>query len=324
MDPIKKLYQGMTKKAIAKARHHTKPPTRFRPSEAADCMRKIWFRLKGQRPEPRTAKSDMYGIKGDVDHDTTRQLLNHYGAPVGGVEYDEHGNSDEKMSVMMDFEVELPADRGKVSITVSGRADGEIAPDTDLPDDLALCEIKGTGFYPYEWLDKAYTGGFRRKDATRFPPGHDAAVERVKEKHKSWYWQCQTTMAITGHTRCYLIVVDRSSGTIGLHNQDTDKREGILFDFDPEVWKEILERFAYIKFKLNADEMPPAEYTLKSAECSWCPFFYACHGASERRQRGLTPAVVYPGPQMEQYNEDDSGAERPDAQREDDSGNAST
>jgi len=308
MDPIKKLYESMTQAAIEDTRNHRRPPTRFRPSEAGDCVRQIWFRLKGQRPAPRTAKSNMYGIKGDVDHDTTRQLLNHYTETgVGGVTYDEHGNSDETMAVKMEFEVEMKDEHGAVEgvvkILVSGRADGEIAPDTDKPDDLALCEIKGTGYWPYDWLMKSFDGGYKTLGGKKVPPGHDAALARIKDKHKSWYFQCQATMAITGYKKCYLIVVDRSSGTIGLHSEDTDERMGITFDFDPTVWEEILQKFAYIKYKLNADEMPPAEYASKSMECSWCPFYYACHGAAERRAKKLDPAVKYPGPQMETYHD---------------------
>lgn len=305
MDPIAHVYQKMNEKGVEEARHHTKPPTRFRPSEAADCGRQIWFRLNGQRPAPRNASSDMYGVRGDVDHDVTRQILNHHGSTVHGVTYaNGEGAGEESIIVQKNYTVESPV--GPIEIMVSGRADGEIDLDIDpekslpTPGTRALCEIKGTGYWPYDWLNKAYELG-----------GHEAAVKRVKEKHPKWYLQCQATMALTGHTKCYLIIVDRSSGTIGLYNQNTNEREGIVLDFDKAVWEELLQKFAYIKRKLDADEMPPAEFSAKSKECSYCPFYYACHGAAERRQKGLEPVILYPGPQIEEYHD---GADRPDEQ----------
>lgn len=322
MDPIKKLYQTMDAEAMDKVRQHRKPPTRFRPSEAADCVRKIWLRLNGQRPAPRTATSDMYGIKGDVDHDTTRQLLNHYSDPVLGVTYDEHGNGVEEMGIKTDFDIEVPSG-GSVRVLVSGRADGAMVIDGEE----VLLEIKGVGFYKYKWINEAWTDGYRPKGLGKALPGGDATVLRyLQEKRKDWIYQCQTMMALTGHKKCYLIIVDRSTGCIGLHNEKTGDRTGVMLDFDPELWEEIKKKFAYIKYKLNAGTMPAAEFASGSVECTYCPFFYACHGASQRRLQGKTPAILYPGPQMEIYNDEpsgnadpkDSGDQREDAQRQDD------
>ena len=280
------------------------------------------------KPAPRNAVGNLYGIRGDIEHDTTRQLLNKYTpAGVQGVTYGEDGEGKETMIIKKEYTVELRRG-GTVNILISGRADGEIAYDADNPDDLALLEVKTTGFYPYDWLSKAYEAGYKTADGTKVPGGHGAALARIKEKHKSWYAQCQMTMGITGHTKCYLLVVDRSSGTMGLHNKTTDKREGIIFDFDQEFFDDLLQKFASIKYKLNVDEAPIAEFAEKSTECSYCPFKYRCHDAVNRRRKGLEPAVVYPGPQTEEPIEStnqpaDSGDQRQDAQRQVDSSKSS-
>ncbi len=313
MDPVKKLYDAMDAEGLDDVRGHRKPPLRFRPSEAADCVRQIWFRLRGQRPAPRDGTSNKYGIDGDNAHDTTRLLFNHYGSPVLGVDYDEHGRGDEKMVKKTEYEVVLPEDGGTVKVLISGRADGAIV--LEEGEDPELLEVKSMGFYKYDWMAKAY-----EKEGTA------GALARVKEKEKSYWYQCQVSMGLFGFKKCYLVMVDRSTGTIGLYNKTTGKREGLVLDFDPKVWQEILDKFAYIKYKLNVDEKPLAEYPASSYQCTYCPFKYACHDAAKRRKQGLSPAVVYPGPQMEIYNDPDpeattgadSGDQRQDAQRQDD------
>lgn len=279
-DPIQALYDSMNEEAQDAARHHTSPPRRFRASESSDCVRQIWHRLRGDRPAPRNAEGNMYGILGDVDHDVTRQLLNHHGIPVGGVTFDaDTGEATENLLVRT--EVPVQHQGRTVTVTVTSRADGTIV----TPRGKAILEIKGMGFYMYDWLNKAYTKG-----------GHDGAMERIRSKHQKYVDQCQVTMGLTGYKLCYLLVKDRSTGTLGLHNKETGERTGLYIQFDPERYEEILQRFAYIQSKLEADTPPIAEFADGSQQCGWCPFYYRCHGARDGK-------IVYPGPTVEESHD---------------------
>lgn len=302
-DPIQKLYDQMTETQLDKARAHYKPLTRFRASESANCMRQIWHRLRGDRPAPRDAVGMMYGILGDLDHDITRDLLNQAGCTVGHVNYAGDGTGGvETLQTQKPYVVNLNGE--EVEIIVSGRADGSM----NTPKGRALLEIKGTGFWPYKYLNEAY-----EKD------GQAGALKRVKEKHPTWYAQIQTSMAIFGYDLCYLIVKDRSTGTIGQVNRDTGVREGIYVPFDPEFFRQTLQRFAFVKTKLRGEQQgPKPEFAPKSKECSYCDFRWRCHGAAERRSKGLEPVYLYPGPQDAEHHDgkdDGSGTEREDAKR---------
>lgn len=283
-DPVQSLYDSLTEDGMNEARHHTAPPRRFRASESSDCVRKIYHRLNGDRPAPRDAAGYIYGINGDADHDITRQLMNHHGIPVGGVTFSEEGEATEHMLKRQTFTVESAGQN--IEVEVTSRADGEL----ETPQGPAVLEIKGMGFYTYDWLNKAFIKG-----------GHDGALERIHAKHKSYLYQTQVTMALTGHKLCYLLVKDRSTGTLGLHNPDTGERSGIYIEFDEALFQEILNRFAYIKRKLGEGSPPPPEFASGSRECSFCPFQYLCHKAREREQRGESPHILYPGPQFEEY-----------------------
>ena len=315
-DPVQQLYDWLNERGLNEARNHSAPPRRFRASEASNCTRSIWFRLKGSRPAPRNARGQLFGIGGDAHHDVTRQLFEHTGSPIGGVTYNEDGSVDEHMLVRREYTVRTPDGRD-ITFDVTSRADGKIT----TPRGEALCEIKSTGHWPYEWLSSAYTEGFKPVGGDKIPPGHDAALARVKEKHKSWYWQCQVTMALCGYKLCYLIVKDRSGEAIGLHNTETGESGGIYIPFDQVVFDEILQRFAYASRKLADGEKPVAEFAAKSQTCSYCDFRYLCHGAAERRAKGLEPAVLHPGPQFEEHDDgeavEDSGPVRKNAKRKD-------
>jgi CRISPR/Cas system-associated exonuclease Cas4 (RecB family) len=241
----------------------------------------------------------MYGTCGDVDHDITRQIFDHYGIKVGGIEHNEDGSVKETMFFTEEFTVESA--KGPVTVTVSSRADGEI----DTPRGNALLEIKGKGYWPFDWLQKAFTGGYRSAEHGQMSPGHDAMLQRVKEKHKDNYWQTQITMKLTKHKVAYLLYKDRSTGQLGVRNEETGERSGVYVEFEPELFESILQRFAYVKRKLEEGKPPAPEFSDGSKECSYCPFYYMCHGAEKRRVKGQTPAIKYPGPQMEIHLEDD-------------------
>ena len=284
-DPVQQLYDSMTEEGIAEVRNHTAPPVRFRASESSNCLRQIYHRLNGDRPAPRDARGLMYGICGDVDHDLTRQLFEGHGVKIGGVTFDDDGQATEHMFFRKDFDVETPA--GNVTVQVTARADGEI----DTPQGKCLLEVKGMGFYYYKLLNEAFEKG-----------GHQAVIERLYEKHQSYVRQCTVTMALSGHRRCYLLVKDRASGTLGLHNEETGERSGIYLEYDDKLWHEILQRFAYVQRKLGEGEPPRPEFTSGSRECGWCEFRYRCHDMMKRQEAGEEPHIVYPGPQFGDYD----------------------
>jgi hypothetical protein len=154
-------------------------------------------------------------------------------------------------------------------------------------------------YWVYDWLNKAFVAGYNRIKA-----GHRAALARVKEKHKDNYWQCMVTMKLTHKKQCYLLYKDRSTGTLGLHNPETGERMGVYVKFDPEIYEEILQRWAYVKTCLDQKTPPAPEFSAGSKECAYCDFRYLCHDAEDRRARGKKPVIKYPGPQMEIHLED--------------------
>jgi CRISPR/Cas system-associated exonuclease Cas4 (RecB family) len=298
-DPVQALYDNMEEHGIDIARAHRNPVQRFRASEAANCLRQTWYRLSGYRPAPRDGNGQIYGICGDIDHDVTRQLFENFGVEIGGVQYNDDGSVKEQLFFTEEFSVETPA--GTIEVVLSTRADGEI----DTPrGKSALLEIKGKGYWVFDWLQKAFTLGFRSAEHGQMEAGHEAMLQRVKEKDKNSYWQTQVTMKLSKKDICYLLYKDRSSGQLGVVNDETGERSGVYVEFDPELFQTILERFAFIKRKLMEGKPPAPEFSAGSKECSYCPFNYMCHGAEERRVKGLKPVVLYPGPQMEIHLED--------------------
>lgn len=284
-DPCQALYDSLDAEGTHAAREHTAPPQRFRASESSNCLRQIWHRLHGDRPAPRDGRSLMYGVCGDVDHDLTRQLFEGHGVPIGGVTISDDGQGQEHMFYREDVTVKLPT--GDVVIQLTARADGEL----ETPQGTALLEIKGMGFYYYKLLNEAFEKG-----------GHQAVLERLRDKHQSYLRQCMVTMFLSGHRLCYLVVKDRASGTIGLVNEETGERSGIYIPFDQDMLDDTLKRFAYVQRKLDENEPPAPEYTAGSRECGWCEYRYRCHDMMDRQQKGEEPFIVYPGPQMGDYN----------------------
>jgi hypothetical protein len=277
-DPVQAVYDALTEKGVQEARNHESPPRRFRASEASNCVRQIYHRLNGDRPAPRKAPSKMVGMAGDVDHDMTRIIMMEAGVPVGGIKFHEDGSQEELLWYRETVE------HAGETFEVTARCDGLLQ---ETPQGPCLLEIKGMSGFAFDWLNKAFIKG-----------GHAGALKRIKEKHQSYYDQCHVSMAMAGMTTCYLLVKDRSSANLGLHNPETGERSGIYIEFDPEHYNKILDRFAYVTRKLNEGKPPMPEKTPGSRECGWCEFRYRCHDALERMNKGLEPHIVYPGPQV--------------------------
>jgi hypothetical protein len=290
-EPIRELFKRIKEHCWEKARHHTTPRQNIRASEAGECPRQIYLRLKGFRPKPRTPQQEMYGVFGDADHDIIRKLFIHYDIPIRGVTESADGTMTETIERQKVFEREGP------SIPVVARADGEI--DTYRGKCL-LMEIKTIGHWKYDYLQKAYWHG-----------GHDEALERVKTKHPGWYAQCQTAMVVLGYEMVYLVVKGRSEEDIGVYKLDENNkpieetRTGIYVPLDMDHWATLLKKFGYIMDCMAQNEPPGLQQCPLpgSKECKWCDFHYMCYGAEQRKKAGKEPHIVYPGPQIDIHNQ---------------------
>jgi hypothetical protein len=233
----------------------------------------------------------MYGVCGDADHDITRQLI-HYHNPgsLRGVTFNDDGSVQEELYLREMHDV-VRTDGSVEQIELTCRADGII----DTPHGEALLEIKGMGFWAYDWLNKAYNKGL------------DEGTERLMTKHRGYYDQCQIAMHLTGHRLTYLLVKDRSTGTLGLLDKKTGLRSGIYIKYDAGYVKGLLLRFAHVARKLREGEAPIPERPDGSYECNYCDFYYRCHGKFN------TGKVDYPGPQVEEH---ESGSEDGSAEAE--------
>ena len=286
MDPVKKLYERLAAQATDKCYAWYKPGKYFRCSESGKCVTALWYRLYGYRPAPRGEVMEMYGVCGDLDHDLTRQLFEYADVPIHMVTQLPTGKQVE--GLLLDSTLPVMHCGYIYDVRIKGRSDGEI--DVALVGfnpGRVLLEIKGTGFYPYMWLQKAYD-----KD------GILGLIERIKDKHPEWYAQVQVSMGLTGHDYCYLVVKDRSTGTIGFFKDDPkgepdpDTRTGVLIPFNHDFFCITLQRFAYVLRKLEEDKVPKPEFLRGSKNCKQCDFFYRCHGAKDGK-------IVYPGPHID-------------------------
>lgn len=292
-DPMQHLYDEMSAEGIEEVRRHSKPVQRIRASEVASCARQIWYRLTGARPTPRTAKSKVYGIQGDADHDLARQMMDHYDIKVEGINFDRvTGKQEEHDTVIRTFTTSGP-DGEPIEVTFSSRADG-VLPET--PRGRCLLEIKGVSKWAYKYLNEAF-----ERD------GHEGALKYVLEKKRGYEWQVEVTMRLFNEEQTYLLVKDRDSGTLGLWDEEKNIRSGIYIESAEERWSKILKHAAYIFHCLQTGEPPVKEYSAGSNECKYyCPFRYLCHDKDERiakkkagQLRKDAPDVVYPGPKID-------------------------
>lgn len=285
MDPIAHMYAQMERENFDAVRGFKASPPRFRASEVADCPRKIYHRMSGARPAPDPVSSNIYGYCGNVDHDIARQMFDHYGIKVEGIEHLADGGVEETQSLAQVFTVTRP-DGKVVDVGFSARLDGIIETDRGR----CVLEIKGVGFNSFKWLNVEWGKG-----------GEEAVVARVKEKHAYWYKQCQVSMKLSGLKTTYLVVKDRSSGNLGFFDPKRG-HGGVHIDFDEACWVEIMLTAAMIKLAVDAGEPPKSRRADGSMDCSWCGFRYLCHDMERRMRDGKEPAVLYPGPQIDGHD----------------------
>jgi hypothetical protein len=92
------------------------------------------------------------------------------------------------------------------------------------------------------------------------------------------------------------VLKDRSNCHIGLHLPDGEVVGGVVFDKDQAAMEKVKRRCVAVKRSVLDGKPPIPEHTAGSRDCSYCPFYYACHETFKRKKAGLTPTMVYPDP----------------------------
>jgi len=286
IDPFQMLYDKLTEQAHEEARHFRMPGLRFTASGAADCPWRTWYSLSGYRPAPDTPQSMLYKTQGNADHDLVRQMFVHFGVPIKGITVKEDGDVVEDLSADREFEVLMP-DGTMETVRLVARIDGLI----DVEGGEAVFEFKTMSRFVHEWLQKSVTAGTEQ--------------HRLRAKHKSYMWQMTICMALFNRQFAYLGPKSRDNLEHGFIYPDGVRR-GIVIEYDPVLFQEILQHLAQTKRQVMKGEPPPIAMRSykKSGFCGFCQYRYRCWDADERRDRGEEPAVVYPGPETGVQNDE--------------------
>ena len=277
IDPVQFLYAEIEKNEIEKIKRFKRSPMRFRASEAADCSRKIWYRLTGHMPVPRSAFLELVSQSGNIHHDFVRHLLHLYGVKLHGLAMNEDGTVTEDPTIVREFE------KNGQKFTVSGRSDGGI--DVQIEDEAtnAVLEIKSIGAWKYRYINEA------------FEKGPQEIYDYIHKNCKSYVYQGTVMALLQDKDYVYLLLVNRDNMTIGLFSETTGARHGGLqFKVDEELREQILSKFARIQKMVYDGTPPPPEFTQNSTECKQCDFMVYCHGARTRREKGIKPYVQFP------------------------------
>lgn len=273
-DPCEIIYDAIYDDERASVINHKMPARRIRASEIADCPRKIWYRLSGFVPLPRSAYLELTAQAGNIYHDYVRNLLLFYGVPLEGVSESASGSITEN-----DNKEETRVVDG-VETTLVARSDGWIG-------DAAL-EIKTAGLYKFKWMNEAFEKG-----------GNAGALEYIQRKYPGYIWQGEASAHLNRKSKVYLLVVNRDNMQLGFYNPKTHERAGLTWDVEPAKVEAIWRKAAAVTKAVASGEAPPQAYNDGSDECKYCPFYNYCHGASNRRRDGQQPVVVHPIPEVQ-------------------------
>ncbi len=279
-DPIEKLYAGLARDAEQEVFNYRKPPRRFRASEAADCRRKIWYRLAGFIPEPAPPWLSLVADSGNFHHDYSRKMANHYGVGFSGFTENAEGGLDEEPTTV------APVEYAGRSFDVSARADAGL--DLGLRT-LATVEIKSMSHFAYDKVSRAFQAG-----------GEEKALDTVNADSPYYIWQGNATALAKGLDFVYLLLVNRSSNRIGLFSGETAKphewkplegrRSGLVWEVETADKENVMAKFADIDAALEKGSPPQPDYADGATACNQCPFWYACWGAKKK------PKAEYPVP----------------------------
>jgi CRISPR/Cas system-associated exonuclease Cas4 (RecB family) len=253
MDPVQKLYKHLDKLNLERAGGTKRPSSRFRPSEISQCARRVWYRQGGGQMPAEEGFLRLYGMDGNICHDTVRLLLRDAGVELAGLKFNDDGSVEE-----LDFFRDTITHKGE-TFQVSGRGDGRIKVD----DTWMYLEIKSLDAYKAKWLNIRYQEGEIR--------------EYLYKKYPNFVQQCTLCAKHLGLPASYLILKDRSSCQIGFADQEWERR-GYVLPVDEDLYTQMLDKMAMIT-RMRREGVPPIrEYTEGSKECKNCPFSEECYG----------------------------------------------
>lgn len=253
MDPVRQMYdhlQTVIDKQYAKPYI---PPIRFRASEAGDCPRKIWYRLRGEQPKPISPFVKILTENGDVHHDLVRWRMREAGVELFDLDFDE----DTGKVVETNHGVKTVIHKD-TPIKISWRADGGVVIDGIKH----VLEIKTLDGFSYSYMEKAYNTG----DIVEYLRNHI--------KYRKFFLQAAVTAHLSGHTHIYLVIEDRGLGKTGFNEQN----EELAYELKQEDVDEALDNFAFVLQQLELGEPPIHPYTKSSKPCQHCPFRAKCWG----------------------------------------------
>lgn len=276
-DPVKQLYADRQVQCLKDIKEYKAPRQNFRASELEQCRLRVWYRLSGYIPAARTPRGDDYGHDGDMHHDQVRNQMRAAGMKLGGLTFNKDKTVTENDSYVLEIKHKGQA------FKISMRLDGTIT----LGTMKHTLEIKSLGFWKYKPFREVWTQTESMAAVTGY----------MMSNRRDIVYQVHANMMATKLKRAYVLLKDRSDCALGLHS---DKKPevvlgGVIVEFDPVIWDEILNRMAYITKKLQAKEAPEPDHQIEVNECkTYCGYYHMCHGANKRRKRGLEPVYLHP------------------------------
>jgi len=254
MEPITRLYEWFGEQESKRTGEITQPSNRFRPSEMGGCSRAIFYRMRGGLVvEP--GRPHMYPISedGDIGHDIVRWNLRKAGVELDWLDFDEVTGK-----VVETQAFKYPMDIDGKEYLISGRCDGKIK----VHGRWMPLEIKTLNGFGFKYILKAYNEG--------------RILEYLEDKYTKYLIQTVLCADSLGYDETYLIIKDRSSCQVGMHDEANDFREGLIIKNDPALLERMKKKMRSIAKSLETNTEPPRAYTEKSRECGWCPYKEMC------------------------------------------------
>lgn len=293
------MYDSIRAEETEKVRGYRRPAMRFTASSCGGCPWRQWFNLSGYRPAPLAPEARVRMLQGEIDHNVVRNLLRRHGVLVGGVVFKNNPETlgdhvTETMSARQIVSVDMP-DKLVDTIELSARIDGLVA----LDEGEAIFEFKDMGNWGFKHLKEAAETG-----------GEESALRQLASAHQYYLWQMQVSMFLFDKQRAYFAPRNRADAQFGIPFPDGTRR-GLVVKRDERLLTDILQFLAQLQRYVKGGTPPPkSTRELKgSGMCNNCEYYHLCHGADERKKKGLEPVVLYPGPQIEEHPDQPISAE---------------